>query len=140
MNELDKETLGEYLKRIYEIIFEDKKTENTQKAQLHPCSCQILRNNFAKVKEQTQDKSQMNFAQRVLGRLPCCKSYAQAETIVVNAAIVMTAPKTDHDLKKVVRNIEQTVSTFDIPKEEDLSLLNTDTEFNNRIQISESHG
>ena len=31
----------------------------------------------------------MNFAQRVLGRLICCKSYAEAETIILNAAIVI---------------------------------------------------
>ena len=42
----------------------------------------------------------MNFAQRVLGRLICCKSYAEAETIILNAAIVMTTPKTDYNLKK----------------------------------------
>ena len=38
----------------------------------------------------------------------------------------------------MVTNIEQTVNTFDLPKEEDLSLLNTDIEFDDRIQISES--
>ena len=37
----------------------------------------------------------------------------------------MTTPKTDYDLKKAVTNIEQTVNTLDLPKEEDLSLLNT---------------
>ena len=67
----------------------------------------------------------MNFAQRVLGRLICCKSYAETKTIILNAAIVMTTPKTDYDLKKAVTNIEQTVNTLDLPKEEDLSLLNT---------------
>ena len=41
------------------------------------------------------------------------------------------------DLKKAIANIEQTVNTFDLPKEEDLSLLNTDIEFDDRIQISE---
>ena len=67
----------------------------------------------------------MNFAQRVLGRLICCKSYAEAKkTIILNATIVMTTPKTDYDLKKAVTNIEQTVNTLDLPKEEDLSLLN----------------
>ena len=38
----------------------------------------------------------------------------------------------------MITNIEQTVNTFDLPKEEDLSLSNTDTEFDDRIQISES--
>ena len=52
----------------------------------------------------------------------------------------MTTPKTDYDLKKAITNIEQTVNTFDLPKEEDLSLLNTDIEFDYRIQISESDG
>ena len=42
----------------------------------------------------------MNFAQRVLSRLICCKSYAEAETIILNATIVMTIPKTDYNLKK----------------------------------------
>ena len=64
----------------------------------------------------------MNFAQLILDRLICCKSYAVAETIILNAAIVMT----DYGLKKVIKNIEQTVNTFYLPKEEDLSLLNTD--------------
>ena len=41
-------------------------------------------------------------------------------------------------MKKAITNIEQTVNTFDLPKEEDLSLSNTDTEFDDRIQISES--
>ena len=54
----------------------------------------------------------MNFAQRVLGRLICCKSYAEAETIILNAAIVMTTPKTDYDLKKAITNIEQTVNNI----------------------------
>ena len=49
----------------------------------------------------------------------------------------MTTPKTDYDLKKAITNIEQTVNTFDLPKEEDLSLLNTDIEFDDRIQIFE---
>ena len=80
----------------------------------------------------------MNFAQRVLGRLVCWKSYAEAETIILNAAIVMTTPKTDYDLKKAITNIEQVVNTFDLLKEEDLSLLNTDVELDDRIQISES--
>ena len=100
LNELNRETLEEYLKRIYGIIFEDQKTENTQKNQIRLCSYHILRNNYAKLKELTKDKSQMNFAQRVLGRLICCKSYAEAETIILNAAIVMTTPKTDYNLKK----------------------------------------
>ena len=99
-----------------------------------------MRNNFAKLKELKQGKSQTNFAQRVLGRLTRCKSYAEAETIILNAAIVMTTPNTDYDLKKAITNIEQTVNTFDLPKEEDLSLLNTDIEFDDRIQISESDG
>ena len=71
----------------------------------------------------------MDFSQRVLGRLICCKSYAEAETIILNAAIIMTTPKTDHDMKKAITNIEQTVNTFDLTKEEDLSQLNTDIEF-----------
>ena len=125
LNELNRETLEEYLKRIYGIIFEDQKTEITQKNQIRLCSYHILRNNYAKLKELTKDKSQMNFAQRDLGRLICCKSYAEAKTIILNAAIVMTTSKTDHDLKKAVTNIEQTVNTLDLPKEEDLSLLNT---------------
>ena len=124
----------------YGIIFEDQKTENTQKNQIRLCSYHILRNNFAKLKELTKDKSQMNFAQRALGSLICCKSYAEAETIILNSAIVMTTPKTDYDLKKAITNIEQTVSTFDLPKEKDLSLLNTDIQFDGRIQFSESDG
>ena len=43
-------------------------------------------------------------------------------------------------MKKAITNIEQTVNTFDLPKEEDLSLSNADTEFDSRIQISESDG
>ena len=43
-------------------------------------------------------------------------------------------------MKKAITNIEQTVNTFDLPKEEDLSLSNTDTEFDGRIQIFESDG
>ena len=89
LNELNRETLEEYLKRIYGIIFEDQKTESKQKKQIRLCSYHILRNNYAKLKELTKDKSQMNFAQRVLGRLICCKSYAEAETIILNAAIVI---------------------------------------------------
>ena len=135
LNELNRETLEEYLKRTYGIIFEDQKTENTQKTQIRLCLYHILRNNFAKLKELTKDKSQMNFAQRVLGRLICCKSYAEAEFIILTAAIVMTTPKTDYDFKKAITNIEQTVNTFDLPKEENLSLLNIDTEFDDRIQI-----
>ena len=69
LNELNRETLEEYLKRIYGIIFEDQKTENTQRTQIRLCSYHILRKNYAKFKELTKNKSQMNFAQRVLGRL-----------------------------------------------------------------------
>ena len=69
LNELNRETLEEYLKRIYGIIFEDQKTENIQRTQIRLCSYHILRNNYAKFKELTKNKSQMNFAQRVLGRL-----------------------------------------------------------------------
>ena len=140
LNELNREILEEYLKRTYGIIFEDQKTENTQKTQIRLCSYHILRNNFENLKELPKDNSQMNFAQRVLGRLICCKSYAEAETIILNAAIVMTTPKTDYDLKKAITNIEQTVNTFDLPKQEDLPLLNTGIEFDGRIQISESDG
>ena len=93
----------------------------------------ILRNNFAKLKELTNDKSQINFAQCALGRLICCKSYAEAETIILNAT-------PDYDLKRLITNIELTINTFDLPKEEDLSLLNTDIELDDRIQISESDG
>ena len=140
LNELNRETLEEYLKRIYGIIFEDQKTENTQKNQTRLCSYHTLRNNYAKLKELTKDKSQMNFVQRILSRLICCKSYAEAETIILNAAIVMTTLKTDYDLKKAIKNIDQTVNTFDLPKEEDLPLLNPDIEFDDRIQIYESDG
>ena len=80
----------------------------------------------------------MKFAQRVLDRIICCKSNAEAKTAILNAAVVMRTPKTDYDLKKALTNIETTVNTFDLPKEEDLSLLNTDIEFDGRIQISES--
>ena len=89
LNELNRETLEVFLKRIYGIIFEDSKTKNTQKTQIRLCSYHILRNNYARLKELTKDKSQMNFAQSVLGRLVCCKSYAEAETIILNAAIVI---------------------------------------------------
>ena len=78
LNELNRETLEEHLKKIYGIIFEDQKTENTQKTQIRLCSYHILRNSYVKLKELTKDKSQMNFAQRVLGRLICCKSYGEA--------------------------------------------------------------
>ena len=79
----------------------------------------------------------MNFAQRVLGRLFCCKSYAEEWWfIILNAGIVITKPKIDYDLKKVITNIEQTVNTFNLPEQEDLSLLNTDTKFDDTIQIS----
>ena len=39
-------------------------------------------------------------------------------------------------MKKVITNIEQTVNTFNLPEQEDLSLLNTDTKFDDTIQIS----
>ena len=78
LNELNRETLEEYLKKIYGIILEDQKTGNTQKIQIRLCSYHILRNSYVKLKELTKDKSQMNFAQRVLGRLICCKSYGEA--------------------------------------------------------------
>ena len=77
-NELNREILEEYLKKDYGIIFEDQKTENTQKTQIRLRLYYILRNNYAKLKELTKDKSQMNFTQRVLGRLICCKLYAEA--------------------------------------------------------------
>ena len=116
LNELNRETLEKYLERIYGIIFKDQKTENTQKTQVRLCSYHILRNSYAKLKELTKDKSLMNFVQRILRRIICCKSYAEAETIILNAAIVMTTPKTDYDLKKAITNIEQTVNTFDLTK------------------------
>ena len=70
--------IEKYLKKIYGIIFEDQKTENTQKTQIRLCSYHILRNNYAKLKEITKDKSQMIFTQLVLDRLICCESYAEA--------------------------------------------------------------
>ena len=100
LNELNTKTLEEYLKRIYGIRFEDQKIVNTQKTQIRLCLYHIVRNNYAKLKDLTKDKRQMNFAQRVLGRLICCKSYAEAETIVLNPAIVMTTPEEDEKMQE----------------------------------------
>ena len=71
LNELNRETLEKYLERIYGIIFNDQKTENTQKTQVRLCSYHILRNSYAKLKELTKDKSLMNFVQRILRRIIC---------------------------------------------------------------------
>ena len=100
LNELNRKTLEEYLKRIHGIRFEDQKIVNTQKTQIRLCLYHIVRNNYAKLKDLTKDKRQMNFAQRVLGRLICCKSYAEAETIVLNPAIVMTTPEEDEKMQE----------------------------------------
>ena len=37
----------------------------------------------------------MNFVQRVLGRLICCKSHTEADTIILNASIVITTSETN---------------------------------------------
>ena len=68
-----------------------------------------MRNNFVK------DKSQIKFALRVLGGLSCCKSNAQTETIIENAATVNTISQNDYYLKRKITIIEQTVTAFNLP-------------------------
>ena len=47
-------------------------------------------------------KIQKTHKKPILGRSICSKLYAEAETVILNALILMTTPKNDFNLKKAI--------------------------------------
>lgn len=138
LDEFCAEEFNEYLDRTHCIVTGCASNHALAKSILHICAFHVMkmcRRNAKRLCNKEQDeKSQVHFASRLMGRLINCKSLDEAGRIVDKAFVVLRTKKATQDMQDALHWLEESINTFsDIVDDPAVLVEGTDDSMNSTL-------